>query len=92
MTKASLIRVMIVGEVRPVDSPAVSATVAEGRSERVLFPRAQEGQLEEDAGKEELLEGRLVVDACEREQGRAEFDPELSREERVFPCGCERCL
>lgn len=67
MTKASLICVVIVGEVRPVDSPAVGATVAEGRSECVLFPRAQEAQLEEDAGKEELLEGCVVVDACERE-------------------------
>ena len=69
MTKASLICVVIVGEVRPVDSPAVGATVAERRSECVLFPRAQEAQLEEDAGKEELLEGCVVVDTCEREQG-----------------------
>lgn len=38
------------------------------------------------------MEWRVIVDACEREQGRAEFDSELSREERVLPRGRERCL
>lgn len=78
-------RIAVLCEVRPVDSLAVAAAVAQRGSERGLMERAHEPELEEDAWELERLEGLLVVNARECEEGGCELDSALSGYRGVVP-------
>ena len=72
-------------EVRPVDSLAVAAAIAQRGSESGLMEHAHEPELEEDGRELEGLEGLLVVHARECEERRCELDSALSGYRWVVP-------